>query len=48
MLDGSHIVFGRVFQGIDILKDIENVDVDDNDFPKEDIVIFDCGEVKDE
>ena len=48
ILDGSHIVFGRVFQGIDVLKDIENVDVDDKDFPKEDIVIFDCGEVKDE
>ena len=48
ILDGSHIVFGRVFQGIDVLKDIENVEVDDKDFPKEDVIIFDCGEVKDE
>lgn len=38
-LDGSYTVFGQVFEGLDIIVAISDVDTDDNDKPLEDIVI---------
>jgi peptidyl-prolyl cis-trans isomerase B (cyclophilin B) len=44
-LDGKHVVFGKVLDGMDIVKIIEKVSKGPNDRPKEDIVIVDCGEL---
>jgi peptidylprolyl isomerase len=46
-LDGKHVVFGRVVEGIDLVKTIENMEMEGS-APKEPIVIADCGELKDE
>ncbi len=32
-LDGSYTVFGQVFEGIDVVREIANVETDDNDKP---------------
>lgn len=39
-LDGQYTVFGEVVEGLDVVKDIEWVDTDDNARPKEDIRII--------
>lgn len=38
-LDGSYTVFGQVFEGLDIVFDIQNVSTDSNDKPLEDVII---------
>lgn len=38
-LDGEYAGFGKVIEGMDIINDVENVDTDDNDKPKKDIII---------
>jgi cyclophilin family peptidyl-prolyl cis-trans isomerase len=38
-LDGKHTVFGRVTNGMDVVDEIENVDTDANDKPREDVTI---------
>merc|ERR1712127_1178292 len=43
-LDGKHVVFGEVVEGMDIVQKIENTKVE-NDKPDVDIVIQDCGMV---
>jgi len=43
-LDGKHVVFGQLLEGIDILRLIENAPTK-NDSPKEDVAIVDCGEM---
>lgn len=39
-LDGQYTVFGEVVEGLDVVKDIEWVDTDENARPKEDIRII--------
>ncbi len=39
-LDNKHSVFGQVFQGLDILDKLAQVDTDDRDRPIEDILIL--------
>ena len=38
-LDGGYTVFGQVFDGLDIVFDVQNVDTDDNDKPNKDVKI---------
>jgi len=41
-LDGKHVVFGKVLEGMDVVRAVENSNVDGSS-PKEDIIIADCG-----
>lgn len=45
-LDGQYTVFGEVMEGLDVVKEIEWVDTDDNARPKEDIRIIRATVVK--
>jgi len=42
-LDGKHVVFGEVIEGINIIKEIENLETDSNDTPLKECIISDCG-----
>jgi len=45
-LDGKHVVFGHVVQGMEIVRKIEDIDADSsNNKPEVDVVIADCGEI---
>jgi peptidyl-prolyl isomerase D len=46
-LDGKHVVFGKVAQGKNIVRLLENIPTGENDVPKSLLVITDCGEVMD-
>jgi len=43
-LDGKHVVFGKVVEGMDIVHKIENTPTTD-DKPDVDVIIADCGEM---
>lgn len=45
-LDGRHVVFGRVLEGMDIVHAIENVSKGPGDKPAEDVIIAESGEVR--
>lgn len=42
-LDGKHVVFGRLTEGMDCLDDMEAVKTGANDVPHEKVAIVDCG-----
>nr|BAN65519.1 peptidylprolyl isomerase, putative [Babesia bovis] len=42
-LNGRHVVFGKVTEGIEVLDIIENIETEDNERPKTDITIVECG-----
>ncbi|GMM36568.1 peptidylprolyl isomerase family protein [Saccharomycopsis crataegensis] len=44
-LDGKHVVFGKVVEGMDVVTAIEKSATNFRDKPKEDIIIADCGEL---
>jgi peptidylprolyl isomerase len=44
-LDGKHVVFGHVVEGMEIVRKIEQTKCDSGDKPEVDVVIVDCGEV---
>jgi len=45
-LDGKHVVFGEVVEGIDVVRLMEDVEKGESDKPKSDIIIEDCGEIE--
>jgi len=42
-LDGKHVAFGEVIDGMDIVHIIENASTDQNNKPRDNIYIYDCG-----
>lgn len=44
-LDGKHVVFGRVTEGMTVVRDIEKEGSQDGT-PRQKITIVNCGEVK--
>ncbi|THH29188.1 hypothetical protein EUX98_g4990 [Antrodiella citrinella] len=44
-LDGKHVVFGKVVEGMDIVTVMEDVAKGRSDRPVEDVIIADCGEL---
>lgn len=44
-LDGKHVVFGHVVEGMDVFREIESSPTDSGDKPLTDVVIVDCGEM---
>ncbi len=44
-LNGAHVVFGKVVDGLDVLDKIEGTPCDRSDKPKTPIVVADCGQL---
>ncbi|CAB4070144.1 PPIH [Lepeophtheirus salmonis] len=44
-LDAKHVVFGRIIDGLLIMRKIENVPTGPNNKPKIDVVISQCGQM---
>lgn len=45
-LDGKHVVFGKVISGFDTVVEIENLETDSKSRPVKDVIIIDCGQLK--
>jgi len=47
-LDGKHVVFGEVIEGMDIVTKVENLPTGPNDKPEQEVLITACGQLADE
>lgn len=47
-LDGRHVVFGQVLEGMELVRQLENQPTDRSDKPKSPCIVKDSGEIKDE
>ncbi|KAI9183477.1 Peptidyl-prolyl cis-trans isomerase B [Blastocladiella emersonii ATCC 22665] len=47
-LDGRHVVFGKVLEGMDVVRKIENSPTDYSDRPKKEVLIAKSGELVEE
>ncbi|NXJ08855.1 PPIB isomerase, partial [Odontophorus gujanensis] len=45
-LDGKHVVFGKVLEGMDVVRKVENTKTDSRDKPLKDVTIVDCGTIE--
>ncbi len=45
-LNGKHTVFGKVLEGMDVVRTIENLETDDKDHPLKPTEIWDCGVIE--
>lgn len=45
-LDGRHVVFGRVVDGMDVVRDVEKVQTNNRDQPKQKVVLENCGAIE--
>ena len=43
--DGKHVVFGQIIKGLEVLKEIENLETDNDDKPFVKVIIENCGEI---
>ena len=43
-LDGKHVVFGQVIEGMEVVRQIAKVPTDGNERPKVNVIIFNCGD----
>ena len=46
-LNGAHVVFGKVLQGMDVVRKIEAVPKNSADQPINEVIITDCGVLTD-
>lgn len=44
-LDGRHVVFGKILEGMDVVRKIEKMKTDGRDRPEKDVVIADSGSI---
>ncbi|XP_038275601.1 peptidyl-prolyl cis-trans isomerase B [Dermochelys coriacea] len=45
-LDGKHVVFGKILEGMDVVRKVENTKTDSQDKPLKDVTIADCGTIE--
>uniref|UniRef100_A0A8D0FX77 Peptidyl-prolyl cis-trans isomerase n=1 Tax=Sphenodon punctatus TaxID=8508 RepID=A0A8D0FX77_SPHPU len=45
-LDGKHVVFGKILEGMDVVRKVENTKTDSRDKPLKDVVIANCGTIE--
>ncbi|XP_034288502.1 peptidyl-prolyl cis-trans isomerase B [Pantherophis guttatus] len=45
-LDGKHVVFGKVLEGMDVVRKVESTKTDSRDKPLKDVTIADCNVIE--
>ncbi|XP_063170305.1 peptidyl-prolyl cis-trans isomerase B isoform X2 [Candoia aspera] len=45
-LDGKHVVFGKVLEGMDVVRKVESTKTDSRDKPLKDVIIADCNVIE--
>ncbi|KAF6777996.1 hypothetical protein AHF37_02698 [Paragonimus kellicotti] len=45
-LDGKHVVFGKVLEGMSVVRTIENTETDQRDRPTKKVIVVRCGSIE--